>query len=99
MAKKIKQPSPRTGPALRQFSAFEMDERARERAARALREYAASQRAEPDALGGKPRTKAEKRRAERQEAHIGHPTLVDPTNAGGAESRQEAHRRAKGAIG
>jgi hypothetical protein len=82
MAKKIKQPPPRTGPTLRQWSAFEMDERARERAARALQEYAASQRAEPEPLGGKPRTKAEKRRAERAEAQIGHPTMVDPTSPG-----------------
>jgi hypothetical protein len=74
MAKKQSRP----GPVLRQWSAFEMDDRARERAARALKDYAADQRAEPDAPGGKPRSKAEKRKLQRQEAHIGHLTTVDP---------------------
>jgi hypothetical protein len=76
MSKKTSRP----GPVLRQFSAFEMADDACRRAAQALQEYVADQRSEPVAPeGGKPRTKAEKRKAQRQEAHIGHLTTVDPT--------------------
>jgi hypothetical protein len=84
MSKKTSRP----GPVLRQFSAFEMDDDARRRAAQALQEYVADQRAEPDAPGGKPRTKAEKRRRQEQEKHLTHRASIEPADERKGEGLQ-----------
>ena len=76
MSKKTSRP----GPVLRQFSAFEMDDDARRRAAQALQEYVADQRSEPVAPeGGKPRTRSEKRR-EAGKDRMAHRASIEPAD-------------------